>query len=69
MLSVYQINSMTECTQVLPMAVTNFTAIDETTVNKWCNSTVELLEVAEAVHNGSIVTPAELGNLSVVPLL
>lgn len=55
---------MTECTKVLPPAVTNFTEPDESLVDKWRGSSQNFPLVAEAIFNGSVVTPDLFNNVS-----
>lgn len=55
---------MTECTKVLPPAIKNFTEPDEALVEKWRDSTQQFPLVAEAMFNGSVVTPDLFNNVS-----
>lgn len=57
LLSVYQINSMTECTKVLPPAMRTFTEPDLGYVTKWLATDQQYPLVADAVFNGTVVTP------------
>lgn len=52
----YNINNLTDCTRVLPLARPNFKAIDQDLVEKWLNSTEVNKKVADAVLNGDILT-------------
>lgn len=64
LLSVYGINNMTECTKVLPPAITSFDEDDSTLMRIWRNTTVGLPDVAQAVFNGSLVTVSDFHNVS-----
>lgn len=64
LLSVYQINEMVECTKVLPPAVKTFTEPDEGFLDKWRDSHQNFPLVAEAIFDGSVVTPDLFRNVS-----
>lgn len=64
MLSVYQINNMTECTKVLPPAITNFTEPDQDYVDIWRATDVGLPDVANELFNGSLVSAKDFQNVS-----
>lgn len=64
LLSVYQINQMIECTKVLPPAVTTYSEPDQTFLDKWRDSDQQFPLVAEAIFNGSVVTPDLFNNVS-----
>ncbi|KAJ4415047.1 hypothetical protein N0V82_007563 [Gnomoniopsis sp. IMI 355080] len=64
LLSVYNINEMAECTKVLPQALKTYTEPDEDLLEKWRNSDQNFPLVAEAIFNGSVVTPDLFSNVS-----
>lgn len=65
LLGVYQINEMAECTKVLPPAVKTYTEPDAGLVDKWRGSDQQFPLVADAIFNGSVVTPDLFSNVSV----
>jgi len=55
LLGVENINALTECTEVLPLARSAFVAPDQEVMDRWLNSTEHSEGVADAVFNGDLV--------------
>lgn len=57
LLGVNKINSMTECSKVLPAMRTTFKNADQALIDEWLNSTEVNAAVADAVNEGDNLAP------------
>lgn len=52
----YNINSLQECTKVLPAATSTYTAPDQIVVDAWLNTRKNIKAIADALRSGNLIT-------------
>lgn len=56
LLGVFNINSLTECSKVLPATTTSYTAPDLSLLNTWLGTTKKVDSVANVVRGGNLLS-------------
>lgn len=56
LLGVFNINSLTECSKVLPATTTSYTAPDLSLLNAWLSTTKKVDSVANVVRGGNLLS-------------
>lgn len=56
LLGVYNINNLTECSKVLPLPTTSYTAPDQSLLNAWLSTTKKVDAIANQLRGGNLLS-------------